>query len=118
MSAFDFIRHAGEGRRFRKIVELARTVSDWEGEMETLSDEELAAKTAEFRQRVDNGEELDAVLGEAYSAVREAAKRTIGQRHYDVQVIGAAILHKAAIAENTTGDGTTLVTTTPTYLNA
>src|SRR5438874_7423254 len=118
MSAFDFILHAGEGRRFRKIVDLARTVSDWEGEMETLSDEELAAKPAEFRQRVDNGDELDALLGEAYAAVREAAKRTIGQRHYDVQVIGATILHKGAIAEMKTGEGKTLVATMPTYLNA
>jgi preprotein translocase subunit SecA len=118
MSAFDFILHAGEGRRFKKIVDLARTVGDWEGEMETLSDEDLAAKTAEFRQRVDNGEELDALLGEAYAAVREAAKRTIGQRHYDVQVIGAAILHKGAIAEMKTGEGKTLVATMPTYLNA
>src|SRR5437879_2992837 len=118
MSAFDFILHAGEGRRFRKIVDVARSGSDWEGEMETLSDDELAAKTAEFRQRVDNGEELDALLGEAFAAVREAAKRTIGQRHYDVQVIGATILHKGAIAEMKTGEGKTLVATMPTYLNA
>ncbi len=83
-------------------MDLARTVSDWEGEMETLSDEELAAKTAEFRQRIDKGEELDALLGEAYAAVREAAKRTIGQR----------------IAEMKTGEGKTLVATMPTYLNA
>src|SRR3989440_1895159 len=118
MSAFDFILHAREGRRFRKIVDLARTVSDWEGEMETLSDEELAAKTADFRQRIDNGEELDALLPEAYAAVREAAKRTIGQRHYDVQVVGASVLHKGAIAEMKTGEGKTLVATMPTYLNA
>ena len=118
MSAFDFILHAGEGRRFRKIVDLARLVNDFEPEIEALSDEEFAAKTAEFRQRLDNGEELDAVLGEAYAAVREAAKRTIGQRHYDVQVIGATILHKGAIAEMKTGEGKTLVATMPSYLNA
>src|SRR5882757_7867919 len=118
MSAFDFILHAGEGRRFKKIESLARSVNDWEGEMETLPDEELAAKTAEFRQRIENGEELDDLLGEAYAAVREAAKRTIGQRHYDVQVVGATILHKGAIAEMKTGEGKTLVATMPTYLNA
>ncbi|MEA2533946.1 MAG: preprotein translocase subunit SecA, partial [Actinomycetota bacterium] len=118
MSAFDFILHAGEGRRFKKIESLARSVNDWEAETETLSDEELAARTADFRQRVDNGEELDDLLGEAYAAVREAAKRTIGQRHYDVQVVGAAVLHKGAIAEMKTGEGKTLVATMPTYLNA
>src|SRR6266851_3626215 len=118
MSAFDFILHAGEGRRFRKIVDLARLVNDFEPEIEALSDEEFAAKTAEFRQRLDNGEELDALLPEAYAAVREAAKRAIGQRHFDVQVIGATILHKGAIAEMKTGEGKTLVATMPTYLNA
>jgi preprotein translocase subunit SecA len=118
MSAFDFILHAGEGRRFKKIENLASSVNDWEGEMETLPDEELAARTAAFRQRVDNGEDLDALLPEAYAAVREAARRTIGQRHYDVQVVGAAVLHKGAIAEMKTGEGKTLVATMPTYLNA
>jgi len=118
MSAFDFILHAGEGRRFRKIVDLARLVNDFEPEIEALSDEEFAAKTAEFRQRLDNGEELDALLPEAYAAVREAAKRAIGQRHFDVQVIGAPILHKGAIAEMKTGEGKTLVATMPSYLNA
>ena len=118
MSAFDFILHAGEGRRFRKIVDLARLVNDWEGETETLSDEELAAKTTDFRLRVEKGEDLDDLLPEAYAAVREAARRAIGQRPYDVQVVGGTVLHKGAIAEMKTGEGKTLVATMPTYLNA
>src|SRR6266702_1901639 len=110
MSAFDFILHAGEGRRFRKIVDLARLVNDFE--------EELSAKTEEFRKRLADGEMLDELLPEAFACVREAAWRTIGQRHFDVQVVGATVLHKGAIAEMRTGEGKTLVATMPCYLNA
>jgi preprotein translocase subunit SecA len=118
MSVLDPLLHAGEARRFKKIVALARLVNNYDPEMQALSDEELPARTAEFRQRVDNGEDLDALLPEAFAAVREAASRTIGQRHYDVQVIGGAVLHKGAIAEMRTGEGKTLVATMPGYLNA
>ena len=118
MSVFDPILHAGEARRFKKIVALAALVNEREAETEKLSDAELVARTAEFRQRVENGEDLDAILPEAYACVREAARRTIGQRHFDVQVIGGTVLHKGAIAEMRTGEGKTLVATMPAYLNA
>src|SRR2546421_5137757 len=118
MSAFDFILHAGEGRRFSKIGDLARQVNDFEPEIETLSDGEISDKTDEFRKRLADGEELDDLLPEAYACVREAARRTIGQRHFDVQVVGATVLHKGAIAEMKTGEGKTVVATMPAYLNA
>jgi preprotein translocase subunit SecA len=118
MSVLDPLLHAGEARRFKKIVSLAALVNDHEADMKALSDAELVAKTAEFRQRVENGEELDDLLPEAYAAVREAAWRSIGQRHFDVQVIGGTVLHKGAIAEMKTGEGKTLVATMPAYLNA
>ncbi|MGI8426449.1 MAG: preprotein translocase subunit SecA [Actinomycetota bacterium] len=118
MSVLDPILHAGEGRKFRKIVEKAATVNDFEAEIETLSDAELAAKTVEFRKRFDAGETLDDMLAEAFACVREAARRTIGQRHFDVQVVGATVLHRGAIAEMKTGEGKTLASTMPTYLNA
>jgi preprotein translocase subunit SecA len=118
MSVFDSILHAGEGRKFRKIVAQAQMVNDYEPELETYSDGELRAKTDEFRKRLADGEELDGLLPEAFAVVREAAKRTIGQRHFDVQVIGGAVLHKGAISEMKTGEGKTLVATMPIYLNA
>ncbi len=89
-----------------------------EPEMEALSDEALRGKTAEFRDRAGNGETLDALLPEAFAAVREAAKRTLGQRHYDVQLIGGMVLHDGRIAEMKTGEGKTLVATLAVYLNA
>ena len=79
---------------------------------------ELAAKTAEFKQRLDNGEDLDDLLIEAFAVTREAANRTIGQRHYDVQLMGGAALHFGWVAEMKTGEGKTLVSTLPLYLNA
>src|SRR5260370_42170968 len=93
MSAFDIILHAGESRRFKKIVDLARLVNDWEGEMETLSDEELAARTADFRQRGDNGEELADLLPEAYAPAHAPARRPVGQRPHDVPAHGGTVLH-------------------------
>jgi preprotein translocase subunit SecA len=118
MSVLDPLLHAGEARRFKKIVALAGTVNGFEGEIKELSDGELAAKTDEFRKRFADGEELDDLLPEAFAVVREAAQRTIGQRHFDVQVIGGTVLHKGAIAEMKTGEGKTLVATMPAYLNA
>ena len=81
-------------------------------------DEELRAKTDEFRERLAKGETLDDLLDEAFAVVREAAKRTLGQRHYDVQLVGGMVLHKGGIAEMRTGEGKTLVATAPVYLNA
>src|SRR5262245_64326984 len=86
--------------------------------MQALTDEQLRAKTTEFRERLAKGESLDDLLEEAFAVVREAAKRVLGQRHYDVQLVGGMILHKGGIAEMRTGEGKTLVATGPVYLNA
>lgn len=118
MSVFDKILRAGEGRRFKKLVEQSKRTADFEPEIKTLSEAELRAKTAEFRSRLERGEPLDDLLPEAFACVREASIRTIGQRHFDVQVIGATVLHKGDIAEMKTGEGKTLVATMPVYLNA
>lgn len=92
-------------------------INDLEAETQDLSDEELQAKTPEFRQRLDNGEDLDDLLIEAFAVVREASRRVIGQRHYDVQLMGGAALHFGWVAEMKTGEGKTLVSTLPVYLN-
>ncbi|MEM1289662.1 MAG: preprotein translocase subunit SecA, partial [Pseudomonadota bacterium] len=89
-----------------------------EAEMEALSDDALRAKTTEFRERLANGEELDDLLSEAFAVVREGAKRALGQRHYDVQLIGGMVLHEGKISEMKTGEGKTLVATLAVYLNA
>ena len=99
----------------QKVVERVNVL---EPEFEALDDAQLRAKTDEFRQRLAHGETLDDVLAEAFAAVREAAKRTIGLRHYDVQLIGGVLLHQGKIAEMKTGEGKTLVATLPLYLNA
>ncbi|HEY68857.1 MAG TPA: preprotein translocase subunit SecA [Thermoflexia bacterium] len=101
--------------RLQKVVE---RINALEPAFEALSDAQLRAKTDEFRQRLAHGETLDDVLVEAFAAVREAAKRTIGLRHYDVQLIGGIVLHQGKIAEMKTGEGKTLVATLPLYLNA
>ncbi len=102
-------------RQYSKTVE---KVNAFEPEMEKLSDAELQAKTAEFRSRLDNDETLDSLLPEAFAVVREAAKRVLGMRHYDVQLIGGMVLHDGKIAEMRTGEGKTLVSTLAAYLNA
>ena len=89
-----------------------------EPELEKLSDDELKARTAQFRQQLADGVDLDDLLVPAFATVREAAKRVIGQRHYDVQLIGGMVLHEGRIAEMKTGEGKTLVATLPVYLNA
>ncbi|PMZ85125.1 hypothetical protein C1X95_31155, partial [Pseudomonas sp. FW306-2-11AD] len=83
-----------------------------------MSDEQLSGQTAKFRERLAAGEKLDDLLPEAFATVREAAKRALGQRHYDVQMIGGIVLHRGEIAEMRTGEGKTLVATLATYLNA
>jgi preprotein translocase subunit SecA len=114
----DKFSNIGEGRRRKELEQLAKLVNTWEPETEDLADDELAHKTVEFRQRLENGEPLDDLLGEAFAATREAARRTIGQRHFDVQLMGGAALHHGGIAEMRTGEGKTLVSTLPGYLNA
>src|SRR4249919_2861357 len=108
----------GEGRKKKQLGQTARLVNTYEPEVEDLSDAELAAKTAEFRQRLESGETLDDLLPEAFACVREAARRSIGQRHFDVQVVGGIALHQGKIAEMKTGEGKTLTSTMPAYLNA
>ncbi|MGD8709757.1 MAG: preprotein translocase subunit SecA [Ectothiorhodospiraceae bacterium] len=102
-------------RRMRRTVE---RINALEPEVETLDDDALKAKTAEFRERLDKGEELDKLLPEAFAVVREAARRTVGMRHFDVQMIGGMVLHEGKIAEMKTGEGKTLVATLAAYLNA
>jgi preprotein translocase subunit SecA len=110
---------AGEGRILRKLKAIAEQVNLIEDDFVGLSDAELRGMTDEFRQRLADGEEtLDSLLPEAFAAVREAARRTLGQRHFDVQIMGGAALHLGNIAEMKTGEGKTLVSTLPAYLNA
>jgi preprotein translocase subunit SecA len=118
MSVFTKVLKAGEGKKVRRLVELVTPISDLEPAMQALSDADLAHKTVEFRERLDQGETLDDLLIEAYAAVREAAWRVLGQRHFDVQLMGGMALHFGWIAEMKTGEGKTLVSTLPVYLNA
>ena len=118
MSILDRILRAGEGRVLKELAKIAEEVNTFESKISQLSDLELQAKTPEFKNRIANGEDLDDLLPEAFAVVREAAKRTLGQRHYDVQLMGGAALHKGNIAEMKTGEGKTLVATLPAYLNA
>ncbi|HTV12842.1 MAG TPA: preprotein translocase subunit SecA [Acidimicrobiales bacterium] len=118
MSVLTKFLRIGEGKKLRALQSLVPDINGLEPEMERLSDEALAHKTVEFRERVANGEDVNDLLTEAFAAVREAAKRTIGQRHYDVQLMGGAALHLGWIAEMKTGEGKTLVSTLPVYLNA
>ncbi len=109
---------AGETRTVKRLGAIADYVDTFADEMEELSDAELRAKTVEFRERYADGESLDDLLGEAFAVVREAASRTLGQRHYRVQLMGGAALHLGNVAEMKTGEGKTLVSTLPAYLNA
>ena len=108
----------GEGRILRKLEAISKQVNELESTFEDMTDDELRAETEEFKKRVEEGESLDALLPEAFAAVREAARRTLGQRHFDVQIMGGAALHLGNIAEMKTGEGKTLVATLPAYLNA
>ncbi len=114
----DRLGSLGEGRKLKRLEEIARLTNSFEPEIEELSDAELRAKTEEFRERVADGTSLDDIMPEAFAVVREAARRTLGQRHFDVQLMGGAVLHEGAIAEMKTGEGKTLVSTLPAYLNA
>ncbi|MHB8682435.1 MAG: preprotein translocase subunit SecA [Acidimicrobiales bacterium] len=118
MSVFTRVLRAGEGKKVRRLTELVHLVNELEPDMEALSDEELAKQTVRFRERLDNGETLDDLLIEAFATVREAAWRVLGQRHFDVQIMGGMALHFGWIAEMKTGEGKTLVSTLPVYLNA
>lgn len=118
VSVLDKILRAGEGKILRSLESLANQVNLLEEHYITMSDDELRGLTSEFKDRIASGETLDDLLPEAFAAVREASKRTLGQRHYDVQLMGGAALHLGNIAEMRTGEGKTLVSTLPAYLNA
>ena len=112
------ILNVGEGRKVKLLESIVPEVARLEPEMEARSDAELRALTDEYRQRYADGEDLDELLPEAFATVREAAKRVLGQRHFDVQIMGGAGLHFGWVAEMKTGEGKTLVSTLPAYLNA
>jgi preprotein translocase subunit SecA len=133
MGLFNKLLHAGEGKRLKAVQAIVPEVNAIEPEIARLTDEQLVAKTAEFKQRIDRARSeakdaeraeeaaadvLDELLPEAFSVVREAGKRVLGQRHFDVQVMGGAALHLGWVAEMKTGEGKTLVATLPSYLNA
>jgi preprotein translocase subunit SecA len=112
------IGQIGEGRKRKRLHDLVAITASFEPEIEELSDEQLRGKTEEFKRRLQDGQTLDDILPETFACVREAARRTLGQRHFDVQVMGAVVLHEGDIAEMKTGEGKTLVSTMPAYLNA
>ena len=114
----DSVLRVGEGKILRRLRRIADQVDSIEEDFAALSDAELRAMTEEFRQRHGDGESLDDLLPEAFAAVREAAKRTLGQRPFDVQLMGGAAMHMGNIAEMKTGEGKTLSSVLPAYLNA
>jgi preprotein translocase subunit SecA len=117
MGVFDRVLRSGEGKKVRALASLVPDINALEPELSALSDDALRAKTGEFRQRLDRGESLDDLLLEAFAVMREASSRVIGQRHFDVQLMGGAALHFGWVAEMKTGEGKTLVSTLPAYLN-
>src|SRR5438270_2477969 len=118
LGSFEKVLRVGEGRRLKRLGEQAAYIATLEPEVEKLSDTDLAAKTVDFRQRTENGEHLDEVLFEAFGAVREAYKRAMGVRLFDVQLMGGIVLHEGDSAEMKTGEGKTFVAVQPLYLNA
>src|SRR5262249_53727218 len=133
MSLFQRILHAGEGKRLKAVQAIVPEVNAFEPEIERLSDDQLVARTNEWRAQVDRiradakpgdpasdavTDHLDELLPEAFAVVREAGKRVLGQRHFDVQIMGGSALHLGWVAEMKTGEGKTLVATLPSYLNA
>jgi preprotein translocase subunit SecA len=115
---FSKVLRAGEGKKVKNLAAVVPLINGLEPETQALSDAELVAKTGEFKQRSEQGEDLNDMLVESFAVVREAAFRTIGQRHFDEQLMGGMALHFGGIAEMKTGEGKTLVSTLPVYLNA
>ena len=118
MGILDRILRAGEGKKLKALQGIVPEINALEAEYKAFSDDKLRAKTPEFRQRLDNGEDIDDLLVEAFAVMREAADRSLGQRHFDVQMMGGAALHFGWVAEMKTGEGKTLTSTAPVYLNA
>ncbi len=117
MSLFEKVLRAGEGRALKRLNAIADAIDSMEDEYESMTDAELRALTDEYKARLKDGETTDDLLPEAFATVREAAKRVRGMRHYHVQLMGGAALHQGNIAEMKTGEGKTLVSTLPVYLN-
>ena len=118
MGLFDKIFGTYSEKEVKKIKPIVERINSLENEIQVLSDAELKAKTDYFKQELQNGKTLDDILPEAFAVVREASKRVLGMRHFDVQLIGGIVLHQGRIAEMKTGEGKTLVATLPVYLNA
>src|SRR3989344_6523865 len=118
MSFLSKIFGDANARYIQSLQPIVDKINSLEKDYEKLSDEELRKKTDDFRNRIQGGDTLDDLLPEAFAAVREASKRTLGQRHFDVQLIGGIVLYQGKIAEMMTGEGKTLVATLPVYLNA
>src|SRR5215210_3311916 len=118
MSILERALRIGEGKKFKEFERRVGRINDYEPELELESDQELRSEADALRERARNGEPLDDLLPESFALTREAARRTIGQRHFDVQLIGGMILHDGAIAEMRTGEGKTLTATLPIVLNA
>ncbi|MGO1345594.1 MAG: preprotein translocase subunit SecA [Bifidobacterium psychraerophilum] len=118
VAILDKVLRIGEGHQLRKLQGVATAVNALEDDIKAMSDEELKAQTPKFRKRIEKGESLDSIMPEAFATVREVSRRTLGQRHFDVQLMGGAALHWGNIAEMKTGEGKTLVATLPSYLNA
>ena len=118
MNVFSKVFGTHSQREVKRIMPLVEKTESLRPEMQKLSDEELKDKTREYKKRLEEGATLDSLLPEAFATVREAAKRVLGMEHYRVQIIGGIILHQGRIAEMRTGEGKTLVSTLPAYLNA
>ncbi len=118
MGLFDKIFGNYSEKQVKKVMHIVEKINGLEPEMEKLTDKELTAKTAYFKEELAKGKTLDDILPEAFAVVREASKRVLGMRHFDVQLIGGIVLHQGRISEMRTGEGKTLVATLPVYLNA
>ena len=118
MGIFSKVFGTYSDREVKRVMPIVNKINELESSISILSDEKLVDKTNEFKKRLEAGETLDDILPEAFAVVREASKRVLGMRHFDVQLIGGIILHQGRIAEMKTGEGKTLVATLPVYLNA
>src|SRR4051812_18491068 len=118
MTLLDRALRIGEGKKFKEFERRVARIGDWEAELELDSDDELRERADALRERAKGGESLDDLLPESFALTREAGKRALGQRHFDVQLIGGMVLHDGSIAEMRTGEGKTLTATLPIALNA
>src|SRR3954451_17671913 len=118
MSLIERALRIGEGKKFKEFEKRVARINDWEPELELDSDEELRKRADALRERARNGEPVDDLIPESFALTREAAKRMLSQRHFDVQLIGGMVLHDGSIAEMKTGEGKTLTATLPVVLNS